>query len=121
MPGPVTDPRAGAVLAEYRDAFGGPELPVPVESIAEDLLSLIVDEDNLGDCSGLLDPAERPHRPERDGRRDPQALHPRPRARPSGLPSAGGRRAPVSAARHTSQRTQITPSSARRTSSQRNR
>src|SRR4051812_18199871 len=59
MPGPVTDPRAGALLAEYRAVFGGPELPVPVESIAEDLLSLRVEEDDLGECSGLLYPGQR--------------------------------------------------------------
>jgi Zn-dependent peptidase ImmA (M78 family) len=59
MPGPVSDPRAGALLTEYRTRFGGADLPVPVESIAEDLLSLIVDEEDLGDCSGLLYPADR--------------------------------------------------------------
>ena len=40
MPGPVTDPRAGELLARHRELFGGPDLPVPVESIAEDLLGL---------------------------------------------------------------------------------
>jgi hypothetical protein len=32
------EPRAYAVRDRYLDTFGGPELPVPVESIAEDLL-----------------------------------------------------------------------------------
>ncbi len=58
MPGPVTDPRAGALLGRYLDRFGGPEIPVPVESIAEDLLGLRVKEGELG-CSGLLLPARR--------------------------------------------------------------
>jgi hypothetical protein len=38
--------------------FGGAELPVPVESIAGDLLGLSVEEDEL-DVSGLLLPAQR--------------------------------------------------------------
>ncbi|MCC6224152.1 MAG: ImmA/IrrE family metallo-endopeptidase [Thermoleophilia bacterium] len=59
MPGPVTDARAGALLARYRDAFGGAELPVPVESIAEDLLGLLVEESEGLPCSGVLVPAER--------------------------------------------------------------
>lgn len=59
MSEPVNDPRAGALLAEYRSAFGGPELPVPVESIAEDYLGLkIVEDEHLG-CSGMLIPARR--------------------------------------------------------------
>jgi len=58
MPGPVTDPRAAALLERYLDRFGGPEIPVPVESIAEDLLGLRVEEAEL-DCSGLLVPAQR--------------------------------------------------------------
>lgn len=59
MPGPVTDPRAGVLLQRYFDRFGGPELPVPVESIAEDLLGLRVGESEELDCSGLLVPAQR--------------------------------------------------------------
>jgi hypothetical protein len=58
MPGPVTDPRAGALLRRYLDTYGGEEIPVPVESIAEDLLGLRVSEADLT-CSGLLVPAER--------------------------------------------------------------
>jgi Zn-dependent peptidase ImmA (M78 family) len=58
VPGPVTDERAYALRSRYHDAFGGTELPVPVESIAADLLGLLVEEDEI-DCSGLLLPAER--------------------------------------------------------------
>ena len=54
------DPRAHALRARYLAAFGGAEIPVPVESIAEDLLGLRIEERwDLGDCSGLLLPAER--------------------------------------------------------------
>ena len=54
------DPRAHALRARYRGVFGGAEIPVPVEAIAEDLLGLRIEERwNLGDCSGLLVPAER--------------------------------------------------------------
>jgi Zn-dependent peptidase ImmA (M78 family) len=59
MPGSVTDPRAGELLERYRELFGGPGLPVPVESIAEDLLGLRVGEADTLDCSGLLIPARR--------------------------------------------------------------
>ena len=59
MPGPVTDPRAGALLRRYGELFGGDEIPVPVESIAEDLLGLRIGEADELDCSGLLIPAER--------------------------------------------------------------
>jgi hypothetical protein len=59
MPGPVEDPRAGALLRRYRATFGGPELPVPVEAIAEDLLGLRVGDAAELDCSGILLPAER--------------------------------------------------------------
>jgi Zn-dependent peptidase ImmA (M78 family) len=57
--GPVTDPRAYRLRERYHAHFGGPELPVPVERIAEDLLGLAVTEaDNLA-VSGMLLPAER--------------------------------------------------------------
>lgn len=59
MPGPVADARANALLRRYLDVYGGPELPVPVESIAEDLVGLRVVETEGLDCSGLLVPAER--------------------------------------------------------------
>ncbi len=42
VPGPVTDARAGDLLRRYRAAFGGSEVPVAVESIAEDPLGLRV-------------------------------------------------------------------------------
>lgn len=58
MPGPVTDPRADALRRRYHSLFGGSDLPVPVDSIAEDLLGLSVGEDNL-EVSGLLLPAQR--------------------------------------------------------------
>lgn len=58
MPGPVTDPRAGELLRRHREAFGGPGLPVAVQSIAEDLLGLRIREGSL-DCSGMLLPADR--------------------------------------------------------------
>ena len=54
------EPRAHALRDRYLAAFGGDEIPVPVEAIAEDLLGLRVEEsDELGDCSGMLLPAER--------------------------------------------------------------
>lgn len=56
--GPVTDPRAGVLRQRYHELFADPELPVPVERIAEDLLGLSVGEAEL-DVSGLLIPAER--------------------------------------------------------------
>ena len=53
------DPRAHALRDEYRALFGGDELPVPVESIAEDLLALaVVVRDDLR-VSGMLLPSER--------------------------------------------------------------
>jgi hypothetical protein len=58
VPGPVTDPRAHALRERYHRLFAHAELPVPVESIAEDLLGLHVDEEQL-EVSGLLLPAER--------------------------------------------------------------
>lgn len=59
MPGPVTDVRAGLLRRRYHDRFGGPELPVPVEAITEDLCGLAVEEVIDLDVSGLLLPAER--------------------------------------------------------------
>ena len=53
------DPRAHAVRERYLGLFGGPELPVPVEAIAGDLLGLRVEESWDIDCSGMLLPAER--------------------------------------------------------------
>jgi hypothetical protein len=54
------DPRAHALRARYLHTFGGAAIPVPVEAIAEDLLGLRIEESwDLGDCSGVLVPAER--------------------------------------------------------------
>ena len=52
------DPRAHAVRERYLQTFGGAEIPVPVESIAEDLLGLRIEE-RLLEYSGMLLPAER--------------------------------------------------------------
>ncbi len=59
VPTRYTDPRAHDLRAEYLATFGGAEIPVPVESIAEDWLGLRIEEDDLGDCSGMLVPSER--------------------------------------------------------------
>src|SRR2546421_8434715 len=54
------DPRAHALRNRYIAAFGGAGIPVPVEAIAEDLLGLRIEEHwEMGECSGLLIPAER--------------------------------------------------------------
>ncbi len=57
--GRYEDPRAHAVRERYLATFGGDELPVPVEAIAEDLLGLRVEESWEIACSGMLLPAER--------------------------------------------------------------
>ena len=57
--GPVTDPRAYRLRERYHAHFGGAELPVPVERIAEDLLGLAVTEQDGLAVSGMLLPAER--------------------------------------------------------------
>jgi hypothetical protein len=59
VPTRYTDPRAHDLRAEYLATFGGAEIPVPVESIAEDWLGLRIEEADLGECSGMLIPAER--------------------------------------------------------------
>ncbi len=53
------EPRAHAVRERYLGLFGGPELPVPVEAIAGDLLGLRIEESWDIDCSGMLLPEER--------------------------------------------------------------
>ena len=58
MAGDHRDPRAAAVRNRFLQVFGGPELPVPVDAIAEDLLGLAVAEREL-DVSGVLVPAQR--------------------------------------------------------------
>ena len=54
-----TDRRAHELRGRYLATFGGDEIPVPVESIAEDLLGLRIEEGDLGECSGMLIPSER--------------------------------------------------------------
>ncbi len=53
------DPRAHELRKRYTATFGGDELPVPVESIAEDLLGLAVEARENMKVSGMLLPAER--------------------------------------------------------------
>jgi Zn-dependent peptidase ImmA (M78 family) len=59
MPGPVMDARAHELRERYHALFAAPELPVPVERIAGDLLGLLVEEGDEMGVSGLLVPAER--------------------------------------------------------------
>ena len=59
VPTRYTDPRAHELRERYLATYGGGEIPVPVESIAEDLLGLRIEEADLGECSGMLVPAER--------------------------------------------------------------
>jgi hypothetical protein len=54
-----TDPRAHELRAEYLATYPAAEIPVPVESIAEDLLGLRIEERDLGECSGMLVPSKR--------------------------------------------------------------
>ena len=54
-----SDPRAHELRAEYLATYPVPEIPVPIESIAEDLLGLRIEERDLGECSGMLVPSER--------------------------------------------------------------
>ena len=58
-PTSYTDPRAHELRERYLATYGGDEIPVPVESVAEDLLGLRIEEDDLGECSGMLIPSER--------------------------------------------------------------
>jgi IrrE N-terminal-like domain len=58
--GGVRDPRAAGLVRRYHERFeGSPELPVPVEAIAEDLLGLNVGELEELEVSGMLLPDER--------------------------------------------------------------
>ncbi len=52
-------PQAHALRARYLAIFGGPEFPVPVRRIAEDLLGLRIVERSGLDVSGMVLPAER--------------------------------------------------------------
>ncbi len=53
------DPRAGALRERYHALFGGTDVPVPAEALAEDLLGLQIAEDEELDCSGVLLPGQR--------------------------------------------------------------
>jgi Zn-dependent peptidase ImmA (M78 family) len=57
--GKYSEPRAHELRARYASAFGGREVPVPVEAVAEDLLGLHISESDLDGISGLLYPASR--------------------------------------------------------------
>lgn len=59
MPGPVTDARAYELRERYHAAFGGAELPVPVEAIAEDLEGLRIEQGREEGLSGMLIPDRR--------------------------------------------------------------
>jgi hypothetical protein len=52
------DQRAQVLRERYLATYGGPEVPVPVESIAEDLCGLMVEERRGIGLSGALVPAE---------------------------------------------------------------
>lgn len=54
-----SEPRAHELRDRYVATFGGDELPVQVEGIAQDLLGLHVCEGDLDGVSGLLYPARR--------------------------------------------------------------
>lgn len=53
------EPRAHALRERYLAVFGGEQIPVPVEGIAEDLLGLRVEQEWGMEYSGMLLPAER--------------------------------------------------------------
>jgi hypothetical protein len=59
VPNPYDEPRAHQLREAYHAAFGGDELPVPVESIAEDLLGLAIEVTDDLPVSGMLIPSER--------------------------------------------------------------
>ncbi len=55
---PYIDPGVHVLRERYLRTFGGAEIPVPVEPIAEDLLGIRIEE-RLLEWSGMLLPAER--------------------------------------------------------------
>lgn len=57
VPVPATT-RTAALLKRYYDHFQADELPIPVDSIAIDLLGLAVEEDDSLEVSGMLVPGE---------------------------------------------------------------
>lgn len=52
-----SDPRAEALLQRFSECFGDLEYPVPVDSLATDLLGLLVAETDALEVSGLLIPS----------------------------------------------------------------
>jgi hypothetical protein len=48
-----TDSPVHELRERYPASYGGDEIAAPVESIAETLLGLGIDEDDLGECSGM--------------------------------------------------------------------
>jgi hypothetical protein len=52
------DPRVTALLERFYTHFPGDELPIPVDSIAVDLLGLTVDENDALEVSGMLVPTD---------------------------------------------------------------
>ena len=121
------EPRAHALRERYLAAFGGDEIPVPVEAIAEDLLGLRIEQEWGMEYSGMLLPAER--RIVLNAAEAPQDDAPLRRFRFTiahevghwicHVVGAGARGAACSAARRTCRRTPTGRSSARRTSSPR--
>jgi hypothetical protein len=59
VPGPVTNPLVDALRQQHHPLFGGDELPVSVDAIAEPLLGLSEGEANELEVSSLLLPAQR--------------------------------------------------------------
>ena len=124
-PTSYTDPRAHELRERYLATYGGDEIPVPVESIAEDLLGLRIEEDDLGECSGMLIPSERlilVNASEAMSGDTPTRRHRFTIAHELGHWICHAQRTRPSprrptAARRTSRRTPTAPSSARRTSS----
>lgn len=55
---PLRDPRADELRRRFHALYASGEIPVPVEAIAEDLLGLSVEDEELP-VSGMLLPAER--------------------------------------------------------------
>jgi IrrE N-terminal-like domain len=54
----TTDLQAADLLERYYGHFDADELPIPVDSIAVDLLGLVVEEDEALDVSGMLVPID---------------------------------------------------------------
>ena len=90
IPTRYTDPRAHELRDRYLATYGGDEIPVPVESIAEDFLGLRIEEEDQAAARraasrGAPDRRQRLGGHERRHPDSPQPLHDRPRARPLDL------------------------------------